>query len=189
MQGKMVIFCAPSGSGKTTIVRRLLAKGMPLEFSVSATSRKPREGERHGKDYYFLSVADFKKAVQEGRFLEWEEVYPDQYYGTFRSEVERIWKEGQHIIFDVDVIGGLNIKKAYGDKALAVFITPPSVEVLGQRLRARGTDDEASLKKRLQKAEYELSFAPQFDLRVVNDALEEAVETVFREVDTFLWRD
>ncbi|PIE88657.1 MAG: guanylate kinase, partial [Bacteroidetes bacterium] len=186
MEGKMVIFCAPSGSGKTTIVRRLLAKGMPLKFSVSATSRKPREGEKHGKDYYYLSVADFKKAVEEDRFLEWEEVYPDQYYGTFRSEVERIWKEGQHVIFDVDVMGGLNIKKAYGDRALAVFIVPPSMEVLEQRLRARATDDQASLKKRLQKAEYELSFAPQFDLRIVNDDLEEAVEKALGEVDKFL---
>lgn len=186
MNGKMVIFCAPSGSGKTTIVRRLLEEGMPLEFSISATSRKPRSNEVHEKDYYFLSVEEFKSAIEKEHFLEWEEVYHEQYYGTLKSELERIWKKDMHIIFDVDVIGGLNIKKQFGYQALAVFVMPPSVEVLEQRLRGRGTDDEASLQKRLKKAEYELSFAPQFDIQIINDDLEEAVKEAFHKVTAFL---
>lgn len=186
MSGKMVIFCAPSGSGKTTIVRRLLEEGMPLEFSVSATSREPRSNEVHEKDYYFLSVDEFKEAIEKEHFLEWEEVYHEQYYGTLNSELERIWKKEMHIIFDVDVIGGLNIKKKFGDQALAVFVMPPSIEALEERLRGRGTDDEASLRKRLKKAEYELSFAPQFDIRIINDNLDEAVKEAFQKVTEFL---
>jgi guanylate kinase len=184
----MVIFSAPSGSGKTTIVQRLLEAGLPLEFSVSATSRKPRGKEVHGKDYYFLSVAEFKKSIDEKAFVEWEEVYHEQYYGTLTSEVHRIWENGKHIVFDVDVLGGLNIKKQFGEKALAVFIQPPSVEVLEQRLRNRGTDDEESLQKRIRKAEYELSFATQFDIQVINDDLENAVEETMIRITEFLNR-
>lgn len=186
MCGKMVIFCAPSGSGKTTIVRRLLEEGMPLEFSVSATSRQPRANEVHEKDYYFLSVEEFKNAIKKEHFLEWEEVYNEQYYGTLNSELERIWNRDMHIIFDVDVVGGLNIKKQFGDKALAVFVMPPSVKALEERLRGRGTDDEESLQKRIKKAEYEISFAPQFDIQIINDDLEEAVKEAFLKVTAFL---
>ncbi len=186
MDGKMVIFSAPSGSGKTTIVRRLLEKGMPMEFSVSATSRSPRANEIHEKDYYFLSVQEFKEAIKKDAFVEWEEVYHDQYYGTLKSELQRIWSQQKHIVFDVDVVGGLNIKKKYGEKALAVFVMPPSLEVLEERLRGRGTDDENSLAKRLKKAKYELSFAPQFDVQIKNQNLDDAVKETFSKVTEFL---
>jgi guanylate kinase len=169
---KLIIVSAPSGAGKTTIVRHLLAMLLPLSFSVSATSRAPRTGEVDGHDYYFLSADTFRQKIEAEEFLEWEEVYPGTYYGTLKSEVERIWNEGKSVVFDVDVIGGLNIKKIYGDKALAIFVQPPSVETLRQRLCNRSTESEDKIATRIAKAEYELSFAPQFDVVLINDNLQ-----------------
>lgn len=186
MSGKLVIVSAPSGAGKTSIVKHLLNEQPKLSFSISATSRAKREGECDGKDYYFLTVDDFKKKMVNDEFIEWQEVYHNQFYGTLKSEIERIWNEGKHVIFDVDVLGGLNLKKIFGDKALAVFIQPPTVDALKDRLRGRGTEDEASLKKRLDKAEYELSFANQFDIVIVNDKLKTAQEETLSKVNEFL---
>jgi guanylate kinase len=169
---KLIIVSAPSGAGKTTIVRHLLAMLLPLSFSVSATSRAPRTGEVDGHDYYFLSADTFRQKIEAEEFLEWEEVYPGTYYGTLKSEVERIWNEGKSVVFDVDVIGGLNIKKIYGDKALAIFVQPPSVETLRQRLCNRSTESEDKIATRIAKAEYELSFAPQYDVVLINDNLQ-----------------
>jgi guanylate kinase len=184
MEGKLLIFCAPSGSGKSTIVQHLMRLDLRLAFSISATSREPRKGESHGREYYFISPEEFRKKIRNNEFVEWEEVYPDQYYGTLRSEVDRIWENGQHALFDIDVAGGVNLKRIYGDRALSVFVKPPSMDILEQRLRARGTDDEFSLQKRLGKAGFELTFAPQFDRVVVNDSLEAALaeaETLVRD--------
>lgn len=186
MDGKLVVFSAPSGSGKTTLVHHLLDAGLPLEFSISAASRSIRGKEVHGKDYYFHTVEEFKQKINHNDFVEWEEVYPDHFYGTLRSEIQRIWDSGKHIIFDVDVVGGLNIKKQFGEKALAVFVKPPSIIDLEKRLRGRGTEDEESLKKRLDKAAYEMTFADQFDVVIVNDDLETAKKTVFKVVSEFL---
>lgn len=183
---KVVIFSAPSGAGKTTIVREMLRRFPQLNFSVSACSRKARTGEIHGKDYYFLGIEDFKSKIKQGAFLEWEEVYEDHFYGTLKSEVERIWNDGKEVIFDVDVKGGVNIKKHFGQQALALFVMPPSVEELGRRLRRRSTDDEATIIKRLDKAEYEISFAGQFDLRIINDQLDEAIERCSKAIKRFL---
>ena len=174
MKGKLIIFSAPSGAGKTTIVRHLLEKGFDLEFSISATSREARHTEMHGKDYYFLSPEDFTKKVENDEFLEWEEVYKGTSYGTLKSEVERIRNNGKNVIFDVDVVGGLNIKKYFGDEALAVFVQPPSVEELRKRLTARSTESDEKIAMRIAKAEYELSFARQFDVIIINDNLEKA---------------
>ena len=185
-KGKLIIFSAPSGAGKTTIVKQVLKSGFPFEFSVSATSRAPRKGETEGRDYYFLSPEDFRKKIDEGAFLEWEEVYPNQYYGTLSSEVERITDKGNNVLFDVDVVGGLNIKKKFGDSALALFIMPPSLKELEKRLRNRNTENSESLEKRLAKAEKELSFAPQFDKVVVNDNLEKAVVETIELIENFL---
>ncbi len=182
--GKLVIFSAPSGAGKTTLVRHLLGAGLGLEFSVSATSRGKRPGEEHGRDYYFLSAADFRDKIDRDEFLEWEEVYPDHFYGTLRSEVDRIWEKGRYVIFDVDVVGGLNIKARYGDAALAVFVMPPDPAVLEDRLRKRSTESEEDLQERLAKAHRELASAGRFDRILVNDDLEEAkreAETMVRE--------
>ena len=186
MSGKLIIVSAPSGAGKTSIVKHLLKEQPNLAFSISATSRAKREGERDGKDYYFLTIDDFKRKLDNDEFLEWQEVYHNQFYGTLKSEIERIWNEGKHVIFDVDVLGGLNLKKIFGDKALAVFIQPPTIEALKERLCGRGTEDEASLKKRLDKAEYELSFADQFDTVIVNDILKTAQEEAVTKVNTLL---
>jgi guanylate kinase len=186
MSGKLIIVSAPSGAGKTSIVKHLLKVQPNLAFSISATSRAKREGESDGKDYYFLTVDDFKQKLANDEFLEWQEVYHNQFYGTLKSEIERIWGEGKHVIFDVDVLGGLNLKKIFGDKALAVFIQPPTVEALKERLHGRGTEDAASLKKRLDKAEYELSFADQFDTVIVNDKLKTAQEEAVEKVKAFL---
>lgn len=173
--GKVIIFSAPSGSGKTTIVRRLLERFPQLEFSISATSRAPRGTERNGVDYYFLSQEEFMKAVSENRFVEWEEVYKGTCYGTLRSEVERIWEKGHIIVFDVDVIGGINLKRIFGPNACSVFIMPPSTEELRRRLVARGTDSPEVIDRRVAKAEFELTKAPEFDHIVVNDSLDDAV--------------
>lgn len=186
MEGKLIIFCAPSGSGKTTILRAVLPDFPELEFSVSACSRPPREGEVHGKDYYFLSNEKFIRKIDDGQFLEWEEVYSGNFYGTLISEVERIWRKGKHVIFDVDVIGGLNIKKKYPERSLSIFIQPPSLEELHKRLDERGTETPESLKKRISKAEYELGFADQFDKRIVNDDLDKAIMEVKQAISSFL---
>jgi guanylate kinase len=175
MKAKLIIFSAPSGSGKTSIVKEILKSDIPFGFSVSATSRKAREGEIHAKDYYFFDVEEFKTRVSNDEFLEWEEVYHNQFYGTLKSEVERLRDQGKNVLFDVDVVGGLNIKKYYGDDALSIFVKAPSVEELKNRLKGRGTESEESLQKRLDKAEYEMTFAPQFDAIVINDNLETAV--------------
>jgi len=174
MYGKLIIFSAPSGAGKTTIVKHLLQQNLGLEFSISATSRGMRHTETDGKDYYFLSSDEFRKKIENNEFLEWEEVYAGTYYGTLKSEVERIRNNGKHVIFDVDVIGGCNIKKYYGDEALAIFVQPPSVEELQNRLVCRSTDAPEVIEKRVAKAEYELTFANKFDVIVVNDELDKA---------------
>jgi guanylate kinase len=174
MQGKLIIFSAPSGAGKTTIVRHLLGKDLNLEFSISATSRGKRHTETDGKDYYFLTPEDFRSKIEKDEFLEWEEVYPGTFYGTLKSEIERIRKAGKNVIFDVDVVGGSNMKKYFGDEALAVFVQPPSVDELRNRLISRSTDAPEVIEKRVAKAEYELTFANQFDVIVVNEDLEKA---------------
>ena len=184
--GKVVIFSAPSGSGKTTIVRELLNRFPQFEFSVSATSRAPRGCEQHGKDYYFRSQEEFAQAVADGRFVEWEEVYSGTCYGTLRSEVERIWAKGNVIVFDVDVIGRINLKRIFGGDACSVFIMPPSVGELRRRLVGRGTDSAEVIERRVAKAEFELTKAPEFDHVVVNDVLDDAVRDVTRIVDNFL---
>ena len=184
--GKVVIFSAPSGSGKTTIVRALLERYPQLEFSISATSRAPRGCEQHGKDYYFFSQEEFMQAVSENKFVEWEEVYAGCCYGTLRSEVERIWAKGNVILFDVDVVGGLNLKRIFGDEALAVFIMPPSVEELRRRLAGRGTDDPEVIERRVAKAASEIARAPEFDHVVVNDRLEDAIRETTDILNRFI---
>ncbi|MFA5328003.1 MAG: guanylate kinase [Prolixibacteraceae bacterium] len=174
MSGKLIIFSAPSGAGKTTIVRHLLDKDLNLEFSISATSRGKRHTETDGKDYYFLTTEEFKSKIENDEFLEWEEVYPGTFYGTLKSEVERIRRAGKNVIFDVDVVGGSNMKKYFGDEALAVFVQPPSVRELRNRLISRSTDAPEVIEKRVAKAEYELTFSDQFDVIVVNEDLKKA---------------
>ena len=186
MQGKVIIVSAPSGAGKTSIVRHLLEQVPDLKFSISATTRPKRDYEIDGKDYYFLTPEQFKERLANDEFLEWQEVYADQFYGSLKSEVERIWSNGQAVIFDVDVLGGLNIKNFYGDEALSVFIEPPTLEELANRLKKRGTETEESLQKRLDKAEYEISFAPQFDKIVLNDDLATAQQEMIDLVQDFL---
>lgn len=184
MKGKLVIFSAPSGAGKTTLVKHVLNKGFDLEFSVSATSRKPRPAEQHGKDYYFITDPEFKAKIKNNEFLEWEEVYSGICYGTLKSEVERIRNKGKNVIFDVDVVGGLNIKRHYGDEALAVFVQPPSVKELRKRLVQRSTETEEKINMRVAKAEQELDYAPEFDVIIVNDDLQKAfyeTEQVLKE--------
>ena len=184
--GKLVIFSAPSGSGKTTIVRRLLSNFPQFEFSISATSRQPRGTEQHGVDYYFLTQEEFAEAVREERFVEWEEVYTGTCYGTLRSEMERIWAKGNVIVFDVDVLGGINLKKIFGEDACSIFVQPPSIEELERRLRGRATDSEEVIAKRVAKAEFELSKAPEFDHVVVNDDLDTAVNETIDIINAFL---
>ena len=184
--GKLVIFSAPSGSGKTTIVRRLLSIFPQFEFSISATSRQPRGTEQNGVDYYFLSQEEFAQAVAEERFVEWEEVYAGTCYGTLKSEMERIWAKGNVILFDVDVLGGINLKNIFGKDACSVFVQPPSVEELERRLRGRGTDSEETIAKRVAKAEFELSKAAEFDHVVINDDLDTAVNETIEILNNFL---
>ena len=184
--GKVIIFSAPSGSGKSTIVNYLLAKDFGLEFSVSATCRAPRGEEKHGKEYYFFSRDEFKESTEAGDCLEWEEVYRGCFYGTLKSELERIWKAGHAVVFDVDVVGGVNIKKIFGDQALSVFIKAPSVEVLRQRLIGRGTDSMEKIEQRVAKAEYEMTFADKFDVVIVNDNLDTALVEAEKAVKDFL---
>lgn len=184
--GKAILFSAPSGCGKTTIIRELMGYFDCFGFSISATSRPPRGEERDGEDYYFLSRDEFMTRVARGEFLEWEEVYQGTCYGTLKSEVERIWSMGKVIVFDVDVNGGRNIKRYFGNDALSVFVMPPSVEVLEQRLRSRGTDSEEAIVKRLARSAEELKQAPQFDVTVVNDDLQRAVQETRNEIERFL---
>lgn len=184
--GKLVIFSAPSGSGKTTIVRELLQRFPQFEFSISATSRQPRGKEQHGIDYYFLSSDEFRQRVERDEFVEWEEVYAGTCYGTLKSEVERIWAKGNVIVFDVDVMGGINLKRLFGEDACSIFIMPPSVEELERRLRGRGTDSEEVIQKRIGKAEFELSKSPEFDYTVVNDVLADAVNEATYIINNFL---
>lgn len=186
MNGKLVIFSAPSGAGKTTLVHAMLKEFNSLEFSISACSRPKRSGETDGKDYYFLGIKGFKKKISEGAFLEWEEVYKDHYYGTLRSEVDRIWNKGHHVIFDVDVYGGLNLKKQFGERALSIFVMPPDVRTLEDRLRKRSTDDEVSIRKRIDKALHEMDMAEEFDKVIINNNLEEAIAEAVKTVNQFL---
>jgi guanylate kinase len=172
--GKCVIFSAPSGAGKTTIVHHLLKRNLGLEFSISACSRDPRPNEVDGKDYYFLGLEGFKKHISDLSFVEWEEVYTNNYYGTLNSEIERVWENGNTVIFDVDVIGGLNLKRIFGDNALAIFVQPPSYDELEKRLRHRSTETEEKIQQRMSKAITELSHAEDFDQILVNDNLEKA---------------
>ena len=184
--GKVIIFSAPSGSGKTTLVRHLLTCKLGLEFSISATSRAPRGGEVDGKDYYFLNDEDFHQSVLNGEFIEWEEVYSGSMYGTLRSEVERIWSHGKTVIFDMDVVGGLNLKSLYKDNALAIFVMPPSMEELERRLRGRQTDDEDKIRQRLAKARKEIGRSDRFDHILLNNDLETAKKEAEKLVQSFL---
>lgn len=184
--GRLVIVSAPSGTGKSTIVRALLQSELNLHFSVSACNRPPRPKEVNGVDYHFLSPEDFARKIREGAFLEWEEVYPGRFYGSLRSDVEALLAEGKNVIFDVDVVGGLNIKKAYGPLALAIILLPPSIKVLEERLRMRGTEDEAELQVRLEKAEEEIAFAPRFDLQIINEDLRDTIPRTKALITRFL---
>jgi len=184
--GKLIVISAPSGAGKTSIVHQLLKDISELSFSVSASSRERRGNEVHGKDYYFLGVEGFQQKIKEDAFLEWEQVYENQYYGTLKSEIERIWSEGRTVIFDVDVVGGLNIKQQYPKKCLSIFIMPPSIEVLAERLIGRGSESDESVKKRLDKAGEEISKNKQFDTVILNDDFEIACEQTKQMITNFI---
>lgn len=188
--GKLIVFSAPSGSGKTTIVRHLLSKPeLNLDFSISAASRPPRKEEVDGKDYYFLSLENFKKKIKNDEFLEWEEVYRDNFYGTLKTEVDRIWASGKNVIFDIDVVGGLDIKHIYPEKTLAVFVKPPSIEELKIRLKKRKTESEDKINMRVAKASIELATAPQFDFIIENNNLQKALEEAYNLVSDFVNAD
>jgi guanylate kinase len=186
MKGKIVIISAPSGAGKSTIVNHLLGKDLNLEFSVSATTRNPRGKEKDGKEYYFMSVKEFRNRVRRGKFIEWEEVYKNQLYGTLKSEIARIWANGNHVLFDVDVKGGVNLKNIFGHKAISIFVMPPSLNELEKRLMKRGTDDPAKIRMRVEKAEEEIKLADQFDSIVINDNLGRAKNEVYKLVNSFI---
>lgn len=186
-KGKAIIFSAPSGAGKTTLVRHIVGiEAFNLSFSVSATSREIRGHEVDGKDYHFISVEEFKRKTEAGEFLEWEEVYKDQFYGTLKSEIESIWASGRNVIFDVDVLGGLNLKKIFGDRALAIFVQPPSIEALQFRLRNRSTETSDKIAMRIAKARKELTYANQFDVIIINDVLETAQAEAVKKISEFL---
>lgn len=185
-RGKLFIFSAPSGSGKTTLVHHLLNQNLPLGFSISATSRQPRGEEVDGKDYYFYSEVDFRKKIDENAFVEFEEVYPGTFYGTLRSEIERLWAEGKHVLFDIDVVGGLNIKAQFPEETLSIFVQPPSLEELEKRLRSRGTETEDKIQQRLDKSAKELVYAQDFDTILVNDNLSTAKQDVVRIIKQFM---
>ncbi|MDT0553730.1 MAG: guanylate kinase [Bacteroidetes bacterium MedPE-SWsnd-G1] len=185
-KGKLIVFSAPSGSGKTTIVRHLLKQTeLNLEFSISATSRDKRGTEEEGKDYYFLSASEFKNKIKNEEFLEWEEVYRDNFYGTLKTEVERIWALGKHVIFDIDVSGGLRIKRKFPDQTLAIFVKPPSIDELKIRLKKRQTESDDKINMRVAKASAELATAPLFDEIVINDNLDDAKKTAFNLISDF----
>lgn len=186
-QGKLIVFSAPSGSGKTTIVKHLLTQAkLNLEFSISATSREKRNTEEDGKDYYFLSASDFKSNIKNDNFLEWEEVYRDNFYGTLKSEVERIWALGKNVVFDIDVSGGLRIKRKFPDETLAIFVKPPSIDALKIRLKKRKTESEEKISMRVAKASAELATAPLFDTIIINDTLEHALIEAEEKVSDFI---
>ena len=186
MAGKAIIFCAPSGSGKTTIVKHLLQINPDLGFSISASTRDKRgRKEQNGKDYYFLSPDEFKEKIDKDEFIEWEEVYEGNFYGTLKSEIERIWKEGKNVIFDVDVKGGLHLKQYFGDKAISIFVKVPSLEVLEARLHDRGTESAESLSRRLFKAKFEMSFQDKFDVVLINEKLEKSLQEAQQLYDDF----
>jgi len=186
MPGKLIIFSAPSGAGKTTIVNYLLTRDLNLEFSVSACSRGKRKGEENGIDYYFMTVQDFKDKIANDEFVEWEEVYKDHFYGTLKSEIKRIWDKGHNVIFDVDVVGGLSLKKIFGTKALAIFVMPPSIQSLEDRLKLRETETPESIARRMGKAEQELKTANQFDKILLNTNLEIAFVEAEKMVKEYL---
>lgn len=186
MNEKIIIFSAPSGSGKTTILKALIQSDLDLAFSISATSRQQRKDEIDRKDYYFFTPEQFKSEIEKKSFLEWQEVYENQFYGTLKSEIDRLFTLGKNVVFDVDVLGGLDIKQFYGDRALAMFILPPSLDVLRKRLITRGTETEESLEKRLKKAEYEISFKNKFDVILVNNKLELSVQKAHQIIADFL---
>lgn len=184
--GKLLVVTAPSGAGKTTIVRHLLKKFDNLAFSVSATTRPRRNNEEEGKDYYYISPEKFKALIAEGAFLEWQEVYENQFYGTLKSEVDRLWALGKHVVFDIDVRGALNLKKAYPDTSFTIFVRPPSLDALLLRLRKRKSESEESLQKRIDKATFELGFEKNFDIALENDVLEKALKEAERIVEAWL---
>ncbi len=186
MTNKVIIFSAPSGSGKSTIVNHLLSKFPKLAFSISATSRAPRGEEEHGKEYYFYSSEEFKDLIQKEAFVEYEEVYSGSFYGTLRSELERLWSDGRIIVFDIDVVGAVNLKKVFGENALSIFIKAPSIEELEKRLSSRGTDSKEEIEKRLTKSKQELEFEKHFDTTIINDKLEQALEQAEKTIDNFI---
>ena len=186
MKGKLIIFSAPSGSGKSTIINYLMTQNLNLAFSISATSRPPRGTEQHGVEYYFLSAEEFKQRIANDEFLEYEEVYADRFYGTLKAPIEKQLAEGYNVVFDVEVVGGCNIKKYYGDRALSVFIQPPSIEELRKRLVGRATDAPEVIESRIAKAEFELGFAEKFDVVVINDDLEKAQVAALETIQKFL---
>ncbi|MDI1235811.1 MAG: guanylate kinase [bacterium] len=183
---KVIIFSAPSGSGKTTVVNHLLKTIPELGFSISATTRKPRENELNGREYHFLELEDFESKIERNEFLEHEEVYSGIFYGTLNSEIERLWKEGKTVVFDVDVVGGLNIKKKFGSQALSVFLRPPSIDILMERLRKRSTEVEHQLQMRIEKAQFELQFEKQYDMVLINDKLEDTLQKAEEIVRNFI---
>jgi guanylate kinase len=185
----VLIFSAPSGSGKSTLVQYLLSRRNDLEFSISATTRPPRGKEQHGQEYYFISEAEFRELIEQKAFVEYENVYQGTYYGTLRSEIDRIEGKGHHVVFDVDVKGGLNLKRIFGDRALAIFVAPPSVEELRRRLVGRATDTPEKIEERVAKAKFELEDAPQFDTVIVNDRLEHAQKALEEQVESFLGKE
>ena len=185
-QGKAVIISAPSGAGKTTLVNKLLKAKLPLLFSISACSRAPREGEEDKKDYYFLSVEEFKEKIKAQDFIEWEEVYQGNFYGTLKKEIERIWKEKKHVVFDVDVIGGISLKEYFKENSISIFIKPPSMEVLSKRLKKRNTDNRESIKNRLEKSFEEMKSIDKFDKIIVNDELNISTKNIIEIVEKFL---
>lgn len=187
--GKIVLIAAPSGCGKSTIISALIKRGLDIVFSVSATTRPPRDGEKEGVNYYFITEEEFRAKIDAGAFLEYEQVYPGRYYGTLRSEIERITSTGKNIILDLDVNGALNVKAQYGNRAIALFIAPPSLDVLRQRLVSRGTETVETVDVRISRARYELSRAPEFDCLIVNDELKKAVDDTYNRVAAFLTKE
>jgi guanylate kinase len=185
-QGKAIIISAPSGAGKTTLVNKLLEAKLPLLFSISACSRNPRDGEENNKDYYFLSIEEFQQKINTQEFIEWEEVYNGNFYGTLKKEIERIWKKKKHVVFDVDVIGGVSLKEYFNENALCIFIKPPNLEVLAQRLKKRNSDDKESIKKRIEKSFEEMKSMDKFDKIIVNDKLSTSSEDIIETVEKFL---